>query len=111
MTPLETMAKAIAKEDWGIGRAGGEWSDELWDRLLSGYREMQRDNPDIVEAHYLYVIFRKARAALLALADSDFDDPTILAGWSVQEAWDDRETHSGIDVLRAMLRQIAKEGE
>jgi hypothetical protein len=33
MTPLEEAAKAIAKEEWGIGETVGPWSDNRWTKL------------------------------------------------------------------------------
>jgi hypothetical protein len=106
MTPLESVAKAIAKEDWGYGRAGGPWSDEIWDRLLKGYREIDSsDETDFVkaiyrEAHYLDGIFRKARAALMALADvpeNSFPEGTL-----------DIAEHVPTKDFRDILRGIAK---
>ncbi len=85
MTPLEIMAKAMAKEDWGHGRAGGPWSDEVWERLLNSYREIDTQNEtDFVkriykEAHYLDRIFKQAHAALIALSEADIPEDVMEA--------------------------------
>jgi hypothetical protein len=116
MTPIEAMAKAIASEDWGHGRAGGPWSEELWERLLAGYRQMERENPDIIEAHYLWRVFRQARAALLALAEVELPAAAIMEGMEAYEdhlrVSDENSRFGGIEAsLKAMLRSIAEGGK
>jgi len=98
MSPIEVMAKAIAKEDWGHDRAGGPWGDELWERQLRGYRELEAsDEPFFIkESHYLHGIFRKARAALLALAEAE-----------LPERFSERSAPALM--FRAMLREIAQD--
>jgi hypothetical protein len=111
MSPIEVMAKAIAKEDWGHGRAGGPWSDELWERQLRGYRELEASNEPffIKESHYLHGIFRKARAALLALAEVEIPADALNQGAIISQSLEGSHRHKASRIFRAMARAIAQD--
>lgn len=106
-SPIEAVAKAIAKEDWGHGRAGGPWSEEVWERLLKGYREVLASDEAVFikEAHYLHGIFRKARAALLALAEVKLPEQMEIENGGLAHT---RVFHFD-EAFRLVLRAIAEE--
>jgi hypothetical protein len=108
MTPLEAVAKAIAKEDWGHGRAGGPWSDEVWDRLLKGYYELlASDEPVFIhETHYLHSIFRKARAAVRTLATGELSEQMEQATTALDHTPIKLCKSEGEKVFRAMLDAV-----
>lgn len=111
MNPLEIVAKAIAKEDWGHGRAGGPWSDELWDRLLKGYCDLlASDEPDFIKwTHYLDGIFRKARAALMALAECELPERMEIENGGLAHTRMNNFDRNLRLVLRAIAQDIPQE--
>lgn len=114
MSPLERMAKAIASEDWGANRAGGPWTDAMWDSLIKAYREIQAsDEPSFIkEMHYLHKIFAMARAALLSLAEGELPESALKCSLGISSHTKQEMHESRIDlrplIFKTMIRAIAE---
>lgn len=112
MTPLEAMAKAVAKELWHHDE-DRPFTDEAWEREMK-WLYQARNEPDFIKGNlYASKCFRIARASLIALSEAGIGINHIASGahWAADDMKtlpQDMRTAYVEASFRAICRSIAE---